>query len=860
VPQTGNPFSSNQETGHLSETNDATLFPASRGDQESELQDSLSRDDVADSYERPEQLPIVAAPVVENDSGNNRIAEMHYGSSLITYALVGDNRRLCELRGKERDTTYRRPFLAEGAVCPPLLVMGRDGEPCFYLPLPHGGTTSSFVVHQRARGLDVSSRTMYVSANKLIVEFKDAPEEDVVYISPGKQFPEGVVAFRAIVDHANSTSFKLLTESRRKDDSLLEIFLARAEAFASKGIHAPVKLEFVPKWIFRDTRPKIVAFVEGLGLGCIPKSMRSTTSVAELKRELLAQLQQDIDSLDEDIKDLDENDPEMESLLLTQKERLVLYKELNELSDEEFAEKMGNLAREAPECMSSHVTSIGSGAKGVQLRDEIVDEHFTFYCEKLACALKLSTSCQGQINTPTLRAEGLFYPTDVMDGLELMPTPAFDVVLQEGSPLLMQCMSIANLAMLLQGVSLAKCRFEGKVYTSTRSAVPFEGSQGSSIKGSNRVGFSWNELQAATVTCDTLVYAYELDNVTHAVKTLCDDVNALIMYEVVHGSVDVNNLLQIPRAERARLHGESALLPQSQDIANTVFDTMSSQLEIQEVLKISNEKEFIKHPLNLLAQVPEVARRVITCDDPNVAIGSEDYLTLGEMSLRVLVKTDLGVGVYHLPPSVNAVIKIDTAKTPGDAWNENIASGVMGLPEPPDPGESGSDPLQEFVGFVPVQRARLRAAPARNTGGYGEERPRPAPPDRPSRRPASRTAESYSGSCNFNGLWHSIPESQRPSYETDLKKAIFAGWRLLESHVPDGDKVFQGLPIQLLKDALSGNRHLDGCQAKTNHNYRGSMPHSRNKIIPSMTVGAFRKWAEDSRILPQTRVSFAEGS
>jgi hypothetical protein len=290
--------------------------------------------------------------------------------------------------------------------------------------------------------------------------------------------------------------------------------------------------------------------------------------------------------------------------------------------------------------------------------------------------------------------------------------------------------------------------------------------------------------------------------------------------------LDCNKLKIIKRKKRTILNKSSQIFPRIEHFDTHKLSRPSGHSslndEFVEVLKCESQKTFVSHSLNALAQLPECAQRIVLCDDENIAIsGVNELATLGESSLRVVVRTKKGFDEFPLPFGLVENIVIDIDKKPRDAWERNISKGASGIPAHIDDDVgAASDPITALAGSVTPLHAR-------KSNKFSTTK---------------RVRFDSDDDLQWVGVWSSIPSAQRSAYKNDLERAIALGHQLSRS-ITGGDEVmFQGMPVTLIRDALSANWGREGKLHQSGHRYGGTMPHDRNKRIPSMKVKKFRKW------------------
>jgi hypothetical protein len=408
----------------------------------------------------------------------------------------------------------------------------------------------------------------------------------------------------------------------------------------------------------------------------------------------------------------------------------------------------------------------------------------------------------------------------------------------------MQVMSIANVALLQGRAALVACRFDGSVTCPSACAVPFEGSQHTTLSGVNHTGNRWNESVTATICTDILLYVpYDDQNV--GLAKLCHDVNSLIIHGAVFNSLDCTRILLIKRDKRVVLNPGCSVLPgvsefDLRSLSRGYMEVEINPEDVVEVLKCKKQEVFALHPLNYLTQLSPVAKQIVISDDPNIAImGSELYCTAGAESLRVVVRTENGWEAFHIPPNPPGTDLIDTEKSPLDAWEVLISKGKSGLPQAPKAGMPKTTLESSLAGTLkgvsegsPPSGLPRSSPPGRSAGrGRGGGRGKGGGPI-----PA---ASHKNSPYTWGGLWSSVPASQREAYESDLEKAIFSAKQLFTAKVDPEDLTFNGFPIVLLKDAFEHNFDWPGTNGPNSHRYVSTMPSDRRKKIPSMKVSTF---------------------
>jgi hypothetical protein len=795
---------------------------------------------------------------------------MAFGFALITYAMIGDNSCIRAIRKNYGlDSSYRRPFVASGPVCPPVLELRKNTPAKLFLPTPTSVTNIPFQVFQRAREMDVSSPKVYLSADKLLIYFRNDPVDDCVYITPGREFPDGVVAFRINVDMAKSKGFVLLPDDSKNDEALFDAFLMRRDAYRGQQMNCQVELDFIPNWLLLSKEKRHQEYLKEINVAVIPKDICGDVSIDQVVLDIIKHIDQDLDDIEMQIEGQeavisDRRAQEYLDLINERKELLLLRKELLKAPPEEIARIFASFATDHPEIFSEDPESLGLDCVDIKPPED--KRGFQEKCESIMYATRLTPELEGKIVLPTIRAEGKFIPEGTFRDLDILPTPGHDLMVAGSSALLMQSMSIGNLALLMGRVKLSICRFHGKVSTTMNCAVPFSRSQHQSIIGSNQSGNRWNECVTAEVTRDLLLYAPIDDDLTDPTITkLCLDINSMLIYETVFNGLNIRNLKRIQRSTRRTIPNNRSLLPsvRSFDKAALTRAKMQTTLvdEVSDVLKETKQKTFVSHPLNYLLQLDPTALQIATCGDTNVALaGAHEFLTMGEMALRVVVRTKQGTVELPIPPRINDNIVIDVEKPPRDAWQMNISKGVSGLPVAQHATTVVSqDPLVAAL----TQPLTIRDAKSRSGRGssrakglnvtFAQATPlmvdqlRHNPPDattasiqNPYTQAGSAPPKEVSGLV-WSGYWASIPASQRHAYVADLEKAIALGHQALRSGADGGADRYQGFPVVLLRDALLANPSVPGKIQKTKHSYSQGMPHDKNKSIQSLSLKAFRR-------------------
>jgi hypothetical protein len=775
-----------------------------------------------------------------SESTNNRCFEKYLGCSVMTYALYGHNKYVRQLRKESQDEPksitlshqdFLRPFKEEGLLFLPIVrCINSIDDYELWQPIPGLMLeTAKFEVLQRSKNVDRNNDHVYITSNKLLVVFYEKPECDVVYIGPGKYFPHGTVAVSTQIEFVESDIMQKYDTSNHSDEEFFKVYLQITKINKSHSFVEPGDaFSYYPQWLFESEDPEIEKYREDNSINVLPKETIEKLGVKEFRKKLLETFNKEKIEISQLMKD-----PVDADIAKSHEERLAVVEALIDIfqneSDDEVIKIIDNLKKEKPELFSASPDSIGAPCSKVTITETTLKRK-ELILNKSAELLEISNgeTLEGNIEKLGMRASGTFHPISQLNNISTEFGGKTDLLIKNASLVLNQAISVGNTACMM---GLADCylyHFSGDVETTQRGAIPYDESEQQMLHGNNKSGNSWNEHIGITISKPIWVYVPS-ENTTLAVKQLCNDLNAMIMYDTALNNLKCRDIITVIKKRRPFIKDKDfGLLPSVKFLKLT-----GSQVKIKDDSNITTGTylyapgdEYINHPLNLMYMLTDDMKRISQLPENKglFIMDPEQLLDPVCKQLKLGIQTFKAFKSFPLPNYPLAKdLNFDLEKLKPNDINEKlrlVGKPNVGLLEEVEDSSkvsslkgSKSDQASNLVTSLQIRKGILpsgRGRGGRFYQGYN------GPSDGFGRgggittnyeKISSRKAAAYV----FEGGWKSVPASQRKHYTPDLKYAVHLGHEILNGRRYDNEvAVVSSMPCALIYDAFMANRELKG--------------------------------------------------